>query len=180
MDLSEFLYTRENEKILIIYPSNDVFLSVSKTIADAKGREKLGWLVFDDLGKSRLETFFEKFMPYAPEFPGKIFKNMDTLENGIETIFCYGFHFAKPKCGIKPVFKLILQKGRTIYFFLLENSIEEKEEVIIKDLFDAIVKIEEKDITFEKKYTYSVREYVFPFRYFSGTFRIGEDYSILE
>ncbi len=49
------------EKVLVIYPKNEVLFAVFKLITRIHGIEKVGWYAFNDVAKRRLESVFEMF-----------------------------------------------------------------------------------------------------------------------
>ncbi|NOY10938.1 MAG: hypothetical protein GXO67_02380 [Archaeoglobi archaeon] len=180
MDLTEFIRSNlEGEKVLIVYPRNEVFFSMSKLIAEIWGRDRLRWYVFNEVAKRRLESSFRLFEGFAPKNVGKMLESYDEVEPGI--VIAYGYHFSVFDGGFdEKLIRLLMNRNATVYFFLLRGAIDERKERVLRDLFDSVIEVEERDLSLEKTYLYSVAEYRFPFREFSGAFSIDRDYSIFE
>ncbi len=180
MTLTEFIRSNlSGEKVLIIYPRNEVFFSISKLIAEIWGRENLQWYVFNEVAKRRLESSFRLFKGFAPSNVGKILESYDEAKSGI--VIAYGYHFCVFDGGFdEKLIRLVMGKDATVYFFLLRGTVDEKKERALRDLFDSVIEVSERDLSLEKTYLYTVTEYRFPFREISGAFSIDRDYSIFE
>lgn len=180
MNLRNFISSNtQGENILIVYPRNEVFFSLSKLIAEVWGRESLHWYVFNEVAKRRLESSFKLFEGFAPRNVGRILESYDEVDSGI--VIAYGYHFHIFDGGFdEKLIRLVMNGEAIIYFFLLRGSVDERKERALRDLFDSVIEVDEKDISLEKAYLYTVTEYRFPFREISGAFSIDRDYSIFE
>lgn len=168
------------ENVLILYPDNDVFLSFSKLIADHYRRDNIGWFVFNEIAKKRLEKFFKIFSRIAPKDAGRIFMSYDDINRKV--IIAYGYHF-QIMTGIgadDPLIRLVLDDNLTLYNFIYRNAIDDKKMIALKDLFDYVIEVEEKEAPLGKEFFYSVKAYVYPHTEFSGAIKIGKDYTLIE
>ncbi len=178
--ISEYIkpFTK-GEKILIIYPNNEVLFAVFKLITRIHGIEKLGWYTFNEISRGRLESVFEMFKEHAPSYPGRIYGSYDEIDS--EVVIAFGFHFCiYGGCSDDMLVRLVLRKNTTLYFFLLDGSVDKIKEKSMKDLFDKVIEISEKEYSFEKTFTYKIHEYVYPFREYAGTFRVTSEYELIE
>lgn len=180
MTLTEFIRSNlSGEKVLVVYPRNEVFFSMSKLIAEVWGRENLQWYVFNEVAKRRLESSFRFFEGFAPSDVGRILESYDEANSGI--VIAYGYHFCVFDGEFdEKLIRLVMNRDATVYFFLLRGAVDERKEKALRDLFDSVIEVEERDLSLEKTYLYSVAEYRFPFREFSGAFSIDRVYSIFE
>ncbi len=178
--LSEYIKpSLSGEKILVIYPKNEVLFAVSKLITRVHGIDKIGWYTFNDVAKRRLESVFEMFEEYAPSYPGRIYGSYDEIDS--EVLIAFGYHLCiYGGCSDDMLVRLVLRKDTTLYFLLLSGSIDAIRERSMKDLFDKVVEIEEKEYSFEKTFLYKIYEYVYPFREYAGAFRVTSEYELIE
>ncbi|AKG92594.1 hypothetical protein GAH_00045 [Geoglobus ahangari] len=168
------------ENVLILYPDNDVFLSLSKLIADHYGRKNIGWFVFNEIAKKRLEKFFKIFSRIAPKDAGRVFMSYDDIDRKI--VISYGYHF-QLFTGMNaddPLIRLILDDEVTLYNFIYRNAIDERKSIALRDLFDYVIDVEEKEAPLGKEFFYSVKAYVYPHTEFSGAIRIDGEYNLVE
>ncbi len=178
--ISEYIKpSAPGEKVLVIYPKNEVLFAVFKLITRIHGIDKIGWYAFNDVAKRRLEAVFEMFKEYAPAYPGKIYGSYDEIDSKV--LIAFGYHLCiYGGCSDDMLVRLVLGKDATLYLFLLKGSVDEIKERGMRDLFDKVIEIEEKEYSFEKTFTYCISEYVYPFREYTGTFRVTSEYELIE
>jgi len=169
---------KEGENVLILYPDNDVFLAMSKLIAEKFTREKIGWFVFNELGKKRLEKFFRIFSVIAPKDVGKVFTSYDDIDR--EIIISYGYHF-QSLMGVhstETLIRLVLDDNIKTFNFIYRDMLEMKEIIALKDLFDYVIDVREKEAPLGKEFFYTAKAYVYPSLDVSGAIKITERYDI--
>ncbi len=181
MSLREVFHSLEKgQDCLIVYPDNDVFLSISKLIADEYGRNTIGWFVFNEIGKKRLEKYFKTFQKIAPERPGKVFMNYDEIDREIILGFGYHFHVFTGYSSDESLIRLVLDDEITFINFLYSGVLEDGKQIALRDLFDYIIDIEEKEAPLGREFFYRVKAYVYPHTELSGSIKIDSQYNLIE
>ncbi|WP_048090529.1 hypothetical protein [Geoglobus acetivorans] len=168
---------KKGEDVLFIYPDNDVFLAFSKLITKTYGKDEIGWFVFNEIAKKRLEKLFKIF---NNDFSNKIYTSYDEIDRRF--VIAYGYHFYAISSHFSDdaLIRLILDDDISLFCFIYDRVVEEKRILVLKDLFDYVVDIREKEAPLDKEFFYRVKAYVMPHIDHSAYVKIDERYNLFE